>query len=1320
MAKPCKYTLADGTVLSYDEMRAYILENYAKLNPDAVKDSPKQSGGGGGGTKIGKVITLEDGSKQVPNPILTRYVEGENVRQDVREAIARRGLNRDIEHLSDARKIAEEFIAEVGISNAIEAVQNEDVKGAAAAFIWGAAIDYIDNEISKTTDPDELARLTTWNADLLEQFNQKAVNDGRFIRALADVYRDSNFGWRVGELVDSWVRTAGEKPSAETEALIKEVSENVLEINKKLKELQERVEKAEAELAIKNIQDYNEREGKAKDKTTERRKKADKAIAAIKNVRAKIKGNNYSDATGIIAAVDSALLVIEKAIDKGVSVADAIEEGIAHINAKLKGEKWNQDKFRKDVTDAFKEEGVDVGVATFDETTGRYRIPGSMIRDLVKQGMNDIDAITDAVMKEMNIENTPENHRLVRDSITGYGKTVNPTKDELQKEVSKLTGVGRLLSALEDVKAGKRASRSGVQRRKLTQKERDLMSQVRELTKMLPQDEADIAKYFKTALDALKTRMRNRMEDLKAEIESGEKQKKVKKEVKYDAEAQALKDELDDLQKVHDEVFKNKSLTIEEQVQQAVDMLENSTNRYEQKIAEGKFTPPVKPPLPEDPRIAAAQAKRDAAKKAYEIAREAAIPAEVRKAEAALKATEREIAVIDKMIAENNLVKERKAKLEYQTEALKAAKERLAGRRALLAELQEKAGIAEKKRLDTIKKNANKAVETYKRRLAEGNFEKGRYESKNGVLGAFKKQEDKRTQLDKEALNLQAEKLFWQNRYETEKHKAELKNRKAWEKATDVVVEAWGLTRALMATAELSFVLVQGSVQTIAHPTKAWEAFKVAMRNFASQAKAEKAQQRIEASRDYYVMSKSKLALSKYDARLTAREESFLGGWVNQIWDYVGFPFFSPITKKFKKDLKVGETTLIETAGKTPYEVWKQANLFKAIERAGVGYLNTIRVLRFQDGSQMLEMQGKTFENDAESYKQLADVINTFTGRSGLGALEVAAKPLSFIFFSPRNWASMLKQVTPYTFVWLGRMTEVSGSRFNPKSYHSTVAQRMALADFSKYLGLTTSIVMMAAAYLNDDDDEETGVSLDPRSVDFMKIKLGNTRIDPWGGRIQQIVYQTRMIMGETVNSRGEVKRLGEGGFTPTRYDLSLRMIENKFAPTTGMVSKFLKSKTKKDPTTGEYIRVDQFGQPFDLSSQVENFYPMYWGTVSDLEKEQPNALAGMLIFYSLLGGGVSTYERNPVPNSELLSDKAAKVLEKNEGEVNPRPIEYKGKAMTPEQFGEYRNAYVEYLSNQFNTDVDHYEALTPEQFQIDFAILKKQAKEKAIGSITK
>ena len=39
-----------------------------------------------------------------------------------------------------------------------------------------------------------------------------------------------------------------------------------------------------------------------------------------------------------------------------------------------------------------------------------------------------------------------------------------------------------------------------------------------------------------------------------------------------------------------------------------------------------------------------------------------------------------------------------------------------------------------------------------------------------------------------------------------------------------------------------------------------------------------------------------------------------------------------------------------------------------------------------------------------------------------------------------------------------------------------SVANKMALADLSKFVGLTTSMVMLAAAALNDDKDENTGV----------------------------------------------------------------------------------------------------------------------------------------------------------------------------------------------------------------------------------------------------
>jgi hypothetical protein len=148
--------------------------------------------------------------------------------------------------------------------------------------------------------------------------------------------------------------------------------------------------------------------------------------------------------------------------------------------------------------------------------------------------------------------------------------------------------------------------------------------------------------------------------------------------------------------------------------------------------------------------------------------------------------------------------------------------------------------------------------------------------------------------------------------------------------------------------------------------------------------------------------------------------------------------------------------------------------------------------------------------------------------------------------------------------------TDMSGG--TPKL---SVAQKIAFQNWISMVGTTTSMTLMIAAMLNNDDDDETEVVLDPRSSDFMKIRLGNTRIDPFGGRLQMITFQARMWSGEYANERGKVNPIGVKGTRPftdtkTRGQLIYELARNKFSPSAGLTADFMTSKKKnriEEPT---------------------------------------------------------------------------------------------------------------------------------------------------------
>ena len=505
--------------------------------------------------------------------------------------------------------------------------------------------------------------------------------------------------------------------------------------------------------------------------------------------------------------------------------------------------------------------------------------------------------------------------------------------------------------------------------------------------------------------------------------------------------------------------------------------------------------------------------------------------------------------------------------------------------------LMESSGIKNAKRVEQAKLRAAKRIEDLQRRLNEGDFSK-----------------KKQTPIaeDEELARLRVEKQNLQDEFDTELYKAELKNRSKWQKLADGLFEVWSIPRALMATGEISFILIQGGIQTLSHPINAARAFMKAVQHFASEKRSKKWGDFVKSQPYYEQMKKSKLALSEYDAKLNAREEYFLGGWTNFIWDYAGWP--------------------IKIVSEKAYDSWKSLNPIKALERATVGYMNTLRILRYLDGMEKLEMQGKNFNDNPEEYKNVADAINTLTGRASLGPFEQSSKILSSLFFSPRNWASVIKTMTPYAFYHFGKMGQKG-------TFKPSVAQKMAMADFMKYTAITAGVVALVASKYNDDDDEETEVSFDPYSSDFMKIKIGNTRIDPWAGKQQMVVYQARFIMN-AITKGGETKKLGEGQYVPTRFDITKNLIENKLAPSLSLLVKWTQQKINKDGKGTLY------GKEFEVTDELAgSLYPMYIGTINELWKDQPQTVSAFLTAYAFLGGGVQTYEMAKSKKPEYIPD---------------------------------------------------------------------------------
>jgi len=1044
--------------------------------------------------------------------------------EEIKKAIARHGLTREVESEAIATDIANQIIAEVGLENAFEAVNNRQIGGAPAALIAGRMVDFVKSKMEGDISQQEADELMIAQANVLNVFDSLAKESGRLIKALQWVYEKSDFTFDYEYQVELFKRVNGGEISLEQEAQIKKITDELSDLKKKLEEVEEKHKKELEQQIIDGIKDHIQKSAK---------KKAPQKLTGKKRVAKGLE--DLLKATGSISmAVGEVRPEITKALtDIGIGL---IEEGVATTENVIKklADYLKKNNVKNVKLNDYKE-SIQTSIdeyASKETTGGKMKIPHAMIRELVEAGYDTMDSLVAAV-KDVVLAEYPEvTDREIMDAISGYGRTINQSKDQLDKEIYRMKRVMRLTSALEDVRKKIRPKKSGLQRDKLTSEERALSRELRELMKDLPIDQETLDNQLKTSLDRSKSILQNQIEDLQNEIDAKERTEKKARTAVTDAELEQLKEERDAIKKIHDSIF-----------------------RTDQVIQEEKLG-------------------------------------------AAIKAAERTNAELERKIRDKDLER-KKTKGAVETVALKSLRDQKKKLQDTIKQLRDENGITEQERINQARDRAKKRIADINRKIKEKDF-----------APAPKKKIISDAELDK----IRAEILTRKHELDKHRYLAELANQNKVEKTGRLLRGLWDISRILKATGEASWIGIQNGIYTVVYGLRKPSVLKEAGKNlwdaFASKSKGKQLTKIIQSSPQYPLMKDSKLSITEENAKLSAQEEQFIGTLFDEAWNLVGFPLrvldFAPIK------------------GKTIYESWKDANFPAALERANIAYSNTLKVARFQDAVAMLEKQGISYADDPKAYKNAADVVNTFSGRSSLGRLDPMADSLTFMFFSPRLWASTLKQASPAAMYWVGySLKDQSGGKFKP-----SVAQKMAIIDFMTSFSLTMSAVLMAAAYYNNDDDDETGVNFDPTSTDFMQIKIGNTRVDPWAGKRPLIVLQARLLTQASAYAFGKKIEAEEYWQTRPPGELLLNYARNKLAPSASLVANYMLSSQKEED--GEMILVDSWGNPLTGkdASFYQNVIPIYAETLIELYKEQPVVMATFLTSAAFFGIGTNTYNR--------------------------------------------------------------------------------------------
>jgi hypothetical protein len=255
----------------------------------------------------------------------------------------------------------------------------------------------------------------------------------------------------------------------------------------------------------------------------------------------------------------------------------------------------------------------------------------------------------------------------------------------------------------------------------------------------------------------------------------------------------------------------------------------------------------------------------------------------------------------------------------------------------------------------------------------------------------------------------------------------------------------------------------------------------------------------------------------------------------------------------------------------------------KAGQRAQVVYLNKIRADLFDSVVQSRP------DLTPEDLQGIATFINYASGRGDLGKLEKAAPALANVFFSPRLTLSRF---------------QVLGSALRGTPAARAYAARH-LVQFTA-TGLATLALAKAAG---------ADVTVDPRKSDFGKIKIGNTRVDLFGGFIQTARPIAQLI--------GGVHQSPSGVGASSRTEAVGRFVRSRLSPQAGLVV---------DLATGQTMN----HEAATASKLTRNLLmPISWDAIYQAVKEDQAAgrsgLRGAAIASpALFGVGVHTYPPKP------------------------------------------------------------------------------------------
>lgn len=371
----------------------------------------------------------------------------------------------------------------------------------------------------------------------------------------------------------------------------------------------------------------------------------------------------------------------------------------------------------------------------------------------------------------------------------------------------------------------------------------------------------------------------------------------------------------------------------------------------------------------------------------------------------------------------------------------------------------------------------------------------------------------------------------------------------------DTAVNVAGVTKSLRATLDNSALLRQGWKTLFTHPGT-WA--KNSAKSFVDFAKA----------------VGNKEVIDEVRADIVSRPNS-----INGLYKKMGVDVFGIREEAFPTSL--------------PERIPVAGRFFKGSEAAYTGFIQRTRADLADKYLEIAQRSGVDLTSKKE-LQSIGKLVNSLTSRGHLGRLESSAKVLNNVFFSPRLLKSNIDVLTAHQF-------QRDVTPFVRKRAARNILQ----------IGLGSAAALKLAS-------EVTGgkVDWDPRSSNFGKLKIGDTRFDLSGGIAGVVTLGARIATASSKSSTtGEVKKLNSGEYgAQTTLDAIYNFFENKTAPAVSVMRDYLKGQTfeGEKPTVGTTIK--------DLT------LPLIIGNYDELRKNPRAASVLPSMIADALGVSVNTY----------------------------------------------------------------------------------------------